>query len=397
MSDRVLRSSTRRVESDEFEEELEQEQALAEQLSTSWGDTTDIQEQAEAVQGTTGVTDDEQEGKQQESLDSDSLSSQASSSSGTSFDTPVSTSSTNENPKMPTVKIGGEEITLAATANTVSEKRLPLYDKRQRELLSEEKKIELFNKATKQVLSKQDLIDLMSPSFSDEDALQDTLEISYKITRIQEHLIDYDADGVFNIVKPEEQDPVKIADKQNDLFEDYMILTPKAVGKSNRWYNTYVDLQDQPWIPENLRISEQLLANNMSNSLWQAIQQEYHSYPVAEQGGPLLFIIMMKEIQKNNDICLRNLAKRAETLDISKIPGEDVSKVVNLLSGALLRLRAATKYMTPEGETVCRYVPEDFQHALLKLFQTASDCVCREIQRSVQASGGRVSARKEHA
>ena len=75
MSDRVLRSSTRRVESDEFEEELEQEQALAEQLSTSWGDTTDIQEQAEAVQGTTGVTDDEQEGKQQESLDSDSLSS----------------------------------------------------------------------------------------------------------------------------------------------------------------------------------------------------------------------------------------------------------------------------------------------------------------------------------
>jgi hypothetical protein len=197
----------------------------------------------------------------------------------------------------------------------VSEQRLALYTKQQQQALSDEKCVELIQKETKKILPTSNMFDLMSPLSTKEDALQDMLDMLAKLTRIRNHMIDYDFGDIMNIVIQDDSMPMTVS-SQHNLFNDYMSLTPEMVAKSNKWYLKYVDMSTPPWIPQNLQMNVEFFENNMSEDLWQAVQQMYKDYPVAQQGGPLVFILMMHKLQKNNDMCLKNLAKCTETLDI---------------------------------------------------------------------------------
>jgi hypothetical protein len=223
---------------------------------------------------------------------------------------------------------------LAAGENPVSEQREALYSKQKRQSLSDDKKNDLIYRATKLILPKADMLDLVSPSFTEEDILEDTLEVASKLSRLQSHMIDYDFIDIMTVVTIDESDPTNIK-KESNLLEDYMNISPKMVALSNEWYRKHVDLKAHPWIPENLQISAEFLQNNMSEALWQAVNLSYKDYNAAQQGGPLIFVLMMHELQKNNDVCLTHLATRVKSLNISTIKGEDVSKVVNLIVGSL--------------------------------------------------------------
>jgi hypothetical protein len=184
-------------------------------------------------------------------------------------------------------------------------------------------------------------------------------------------MVQYDFADVMTVIIYAETDYMTVTTK--DLFKDYMSLVPQMVAYSNEWYCKYVHTQTQPWISENLQMGVDFLCSNMTETLWHEVQSEYKMYPVSQQGGPFVSILMMKAIQQNNDIlCLKNLATCVEHIKISEIKGEDISKVINLVMGGIEHLRAATKFTTTSDETFYRYIPDDFYHILLKMFQMMS-------------------------
>jgi len=361
---------------DTTEEGKQQEFDISDQPSSSRSEIVSVEEKSESEPrvSLTGDTDIEGETLQQEGWEFESSESESSASEGPSGFIPrVSTDHTNpnletraDNPKVimsKEVTIGGEVIKLADTANVVSDVLTPVFTKKSRVGLSDEKRVDLMTKATKQILPKSSLLDLLSPNFTAEDVLEDTLETSERVGLLHDHMVQYDFADVMTIVVGDEGDPTTIM-LTKDLFKDYMSIIPKTVAYSNEWYRKYVDTQAQPWISENLQMGVDFLRNNMTEMLWHEVQSEYKSYPVVQQGGPLVFILMMKAIQQNNDICLKNLATRVEHIKINETDGEDVGKVVNLVMGGIERLRAATKFTTTSGD--------DFYHTLLKMFQTTS-------------------------
>jgi hypothetical protein len=378
MSSGRRQKRSKQLNPDVSEEGKQQELELPDQPSSSWSDVGGAEEKSEAGPprvSLAGATDNEQETEQQEGWDFDSSENESSHSSASSSQPHVPRVSTHPNPTMSsgaphTVKVGGEDLTLVTQANVVSATPTTTYTKQSRVGLSDEKRIELMSKATKKILPTASLLDLVTISFTTPDALKDTIQVSENIDLLYDQMILYDFVDVMTVVKYDESDPATVVTK--DLFKDYMTITPEEVARSNEWYRKYVDTMSHPWISENLQMGVVFLRNNMTETLWHEVHTEHKKYPVSQQGGPLAYILMMKAIQQNNDICLKNLTNRVETLKITEFDGEDVGLAVTLVLGGIERLRAATKFQTTGGETFYRYIPDDFYHKLLKMLQTTS-------------------------
>ena len=123
--------------------------------------------------------------------------------------------------------------------------------------------------------------------------------------------------------------------KTSDLFSDHTQLTTEQVAASNVWYNEWADDQTHS---DNLKLTQQYLLNNVDEDLAAKTLEDYEEFKPAEQGGTLFFHIMLQNLLSNSREAALHLENKIKTLKILTVKGEDVSKVVSHLRGALSRL-----------------------------------------------------------
>ena len=145
--------------------------------------------------------------------------------------------------------------------------------------------------------------------------------------------------------------------KTVDLYAQYDELTEEDVARSCEWYNKWTA---RNYYCDNLTLTYRHLENNMTYKLFNKTFECYEAYPILQQGGPLLFIIMMKTLISSSDEATDYLKSMVKHLKITGFKGEYVPRVVSLLCAVYKRLRWIKK------------VPTDFPKTILKVFQASS-------------------------
>jgi len=257
-----------------------------------------------------------------------------------------------------TIKIAGLDIAVNDKPNAGTNQASPMYPKEKREKLSEEKRMELFRYATQSCVSPK--FELMNLSIQDTSSLDETCALNIQLIKLEAQLIKYDMTDVFTILTYDEADNMVVTKEQN-LLKDYATITIDDVAKSNAWYQKWPEADT---FRENLQLSADLLQNNMEDSLWEKCLETYNAYKPEEQGGPLLFIIMMNHLQSNTEEAVEYLQNALKKIQIRDYEGENVEHVVSLIRGAYRRL----KNLGPHDSKV----PKELPKQLVEIFQTSS-------------------------
>jgi hypothetical protein len=104
---------------------------------------------------------------------------------------------------------------------------------------------------------------------------------------------------VFQVIFPDANGNLELTSKGApravNLFNHFSELDVGQVASSNYWYHTYTnDKVDQS--STNLDWSYTFLTNNIEASLLGVLSETYNRFPEEQQGGPLLFMLLMKEL-----------------------------------------------------------------------------------------------------
>ena len=261
-----------------------------------------------------------------------------------------------------TLNFGGRELPILAKPNVDSDAMIgKLYDSTMRTTLTPEQLTEFRNSSTKFVLRKR--LNVVSLSDTDEHVLENVSNLELQITAIREHLRVYDLDDVFKIVKP--VDSIKTSALHPDsynLFEDYVSLDPWVVANSTLYLHRWMGATH---VRENLSLTYTFLKNNTDDTLWAKCLSQFEQFPVKAQGGPLMFVLLMRRIQNTTETALSHLVEMIKRIKLSTIEGENVEKVVLLVKAALKLVNRASK-------TDVVHLPLDFPKTLLDVYQTSS-------------------------
>jgi hypothetical protein len=269
----------------------------------------------------------------------------------------TATSTTTTAPTAVQITFGGTTYTVRdiATPNSISKEAAHiLHPKGTRDKLSEDERAKLFEKAGALAHKKYEIMPL---SLEDADKLDDTYNLDVLIKYTRRSHIKYDLHDVFLIVYPKTGAQANVVDYTKDLYTEYPDITIEDVARSNEWYRKWMN---EACFAQNLQLTYSFFQNNVSEDLWMKVSETYESYTTGEQGGPLFFILMMNHLLSDTEEAASSLVQKVKTFEIKKVIGEDISKVVSLLRGAINRLTSIHK------------LPDDIVKVLLGVFQTTS-------------------------
>jgi hypothetical protein len=178
-----------------------------------------------------------------------------------------------------------------------------------------------------------------------------------------EHFKTYDMDDVPNIVFPTD-----VAAGPDLKVEAGKAITKnlfKDVAASNEWYHSYTDNDADDRSGQmhmNLLWTYQFLKNNVEPVMLTRLIQKHDKFPDMQQGGLLLFALLMRELLFMTEAAINNLAEQMKNYKINKVPGEDVKATAAAVLSASRRIWYSKK------ETF----PEDFVNDILELYTTSS-------------------------
>ena len=217
-----------------------------------------------------------------------------------------------------------------------------LYNKTERHLLDSEAKQAFINSATGFVLSKKNKLRTLSTREDDDGILAHVTNLKNQLRSIQDHLVSYDMADVFSIIGAHDIEATgSILSNDDgtphvsDLFTDYPRLHVAEVTTSNVWYNTWV-VPEQPYVKENLKLSLDFLQNNTDESLWSKCMEDYMGYKPIQQGGPLMFHLLLNKIQNSSESAVEHLRQKVAAIRINKVQGEDVEIVCSQIKSAAI-------------------------------------------------------------
>jgi hypothetical protein len=251
----------------------------------------------------------------------------------------------------------GIMVEISSTPRAIKSLQGTMFKKEDRSSLSMEKRTELFEKIISKSLDTK--FAEISVTLSDAEKLDDTYNVALLIDKMKDHCVKYDLHGVFNIVDAKDpKNDSSIDGSLGNVFKSYATLTLDSVARSNEWYRRWAVSEEYE---NNLRLSLDFLQRNTTDSLWEKCLEKHNLYPPEQQGGPLIFLIMMKKIQTNTEDAVRYLVEGIQKMKLSDFDGENIDRAVSLLRGAERRLKN-----TPSG------VPRDFPTWVMRIFQTSS-------------------------
>ena len=263
-----------------------------------------------------------------------------------------------------TVTIDGRPLTIKSTPTDVHcLQPVRTWNKLERKDLDSETKQLFVKSATGYVLTKSNKLTVFSMQDADDDKLKQLNSLQTQLKLLRAHMQNYDILDVFTIVVPSDvmKTPI-LTDYYFDLLRDYAKLDDSVVANSCAWYNMWVR---EAYVQENMAYTYTLLQNNTTESLWNKCLEEYEEYAPSQQGGPLMFFLIIRRIQSNSETAIEHLKKQIKNLKLRDLPGENVDTVVSLIKTTYQALENAS---TPEHT----YIPEDFPQTVLKVLQTSS-------------------------
>ena len=244
----------------------------------------------------------------------------------------------------------------------------PLYTKVSCDTMTPKKLNDLYKGAVKPSQAKYNFT---SMTLTDEKRLDDLYNMNIMIAKTKQQHRLYDMADVFTIIFPtiaggktletteitnNMGDTVQVP-KPVDLYAQYDKLTEEDVARSCEWYNKWMA---KNYYCDDLTLTYRHLDNNMTYKLFNKTFECYEAYPILQQGGPILFIIMMKTLISSSDKATDYLKSMVKQLKITDFKGEYVPCVVSLLCAIYKRFHWIKK------------VPTDFPKTILKVFQTSS-------------------------
>ena len=204
----------------------------------------------------------------------------------------------------------------------------PLYPKESRDKMTVDKHNDLFKEAEK---LNQVRYDFTSMNLTDECCLDDLYNMSIMIAKTKASHQQYDMCDVFMVIFPLSEGSRTLEDKCLDLYTQYNKITEEEVAASCEWYNKWTTKE---YYHDTLMLTFKHLENNMTHKLFDKCFEHYDIYPPIQQGGPLLFIIMMKMLVSSSEEATQHLKDMVKNLKISDFKGENVLRVVSLIWGA---------------------------------------------------------------
>lgn len=237
------------------------------------------------------------------------------------------------------------------------------WSKLTRNGLPVEDRIIFDREASGYVLGKHNKLKVRSRLDKDDEALKNVHSTQLQIQALEKHMQAYDIDEPFTILVPDdlERSP-NVSTETFNLFSDYPKISPDMVANSNAFRNMWVN---HDYIASDLDLTYNLIKKNTDEELFQLCIEDYDTYHPVQQGGSLMFSLIIEKIHNASEQHMEHLKDRVEHLSIKDIEGEDVDQVVGLLNSVYkLFVGCSTRTISK--------IPAKWEQTLLKIFQTTS-------------------------
>ena len=266
----------------------------------------------------------------------------------------------------PIINIGAEPLEVRAKPKPLSAVyAVKLYNKHEREKLFQnaENKQNFLKAAGGHILTKHNKLAYINISSNVEGALKSVHNLQSQLKTFRQHCNQYDIGETLTIVVPDDVERTPdISEQTFDLLVDYPKLQADIVANSCAYYNIWAAAK---YVGQNMGLIFKLMQNNTEEHLWNKCLEEYEEYELVQQGGPLMFFLILRKIQNVSEDAIQHLRSQLEKLKISKSAGENVENTVSLVKSTHRILKSASTLYH-------NYVPDDFPKTILQIFQTTS-------------------------
>ena len=261
------------------------------------------------------------------------------------------------------VMINGSIVRVKATPTETKELRNRYWDKVKRAKLSVEDRTTWHTSATKYVLTKNNKLHVPDVDPTNKKYLSMLRNHDSQLRLLEEHMFQHDIIDVLTIVVP--YDAIKRPEKHDEeynLFEDYHKLTPEHVANSCAWYNRW---SGEKYHAENMNTVFECLQKNTDETLWNKALDDYHRYDRLHQGGPLMFMLILRRQLSNTETAIRSTVDNLKKLRIRDVEGEDVE----LVCAEIEAVYNALLHSSGPGRNC---VPDDLPRDILQVLKSSS-------------------------
>ena len=240
------------------------------------------------------------------------------------------------------------------------------YDKTKRNKMTTEGLQKFADRATGYVLGKKDKLAVPVINLTDDSAervMDEVLNLSSKLTTLKTHMHRFDIGDVMEVLVPVDlQHSSALEEVTFNVLSDYPILHPIQVANSITYLRLWVE---DKYVTQNLAYTLQLLENNTESRLWHLCLEQYEEFHEAQRGGPLMLLLILRQIQNTSDKALESLKTKLADLKITDIPGEDIDHVVSLI-------KSTDKVLQTSSHGSRSYTMSDLSKTCVDIFLTCS-------------------------
>lgn len=131
----------------------------------------------------------------------------------------------------------------------------------------------------------------------DTEELEQASDLLSNISKLKQHLCNYNANGVFTIVVYNSDDPRNIIKLIETLdLEELFSVTRDYVSKSNVWWHSVVESKETMTVHKNLCMSLLFFENKIEPKLYAIVMDKFKTYPAQEKIDPLYYIMIIELI-----------------------------------------------------------------------------------------------------
>jgi hypothetical protein len=260
--------------------------------------------------------------------------------------------------------IDGRELTVTSFAKDQEDFAfVRMWDKTERKDLPQDIRHVFVKACTGFVLNKNNKLSAPKVTADNAKFLVQVQNLQTQLKSLKAHMISYDIYDVMTIVVPTDvRHTAAIENNTFNVFDDHTRLHPMHVANSNTWFHRWVN---NAYIQENMALTLRLLESNTDENLWSKCLEAYEEYHPIQQGGPLMAYLILQHIQDSSDMALEHLRAQIVSLDIGKLPGENVDQAVSLIKSTYRVLKCSSTQARS-------YVPVEFPKVVMEVFTTCT-------------------------
>jgi hypothetical protein len=188
-------------------------------------------------------------------------------------------------------------------------------------------------------------------------SMDNIVRLDDMILRLQKYLASYGLLNVFYIIQFDANDrPIKVNSSSRCVLSDYHSLSLHEVEESVMYLLQY----GREYHHENLKWSYDAILNSCTPDLRDILIGKMQTVSVECHTGPILFMIMMKQLTNVSPQAARLVINKIESLQMSSFEGESVTL-------ANKTINAAHKWLS-----MIHKVPQDFELLVLSIYRSTS-------------------------